>query len=146
MFSFGKFKEIYSEWIPLILWMGVIFLMSTDSFSFFKTSNYVVPLLQTLFPGLPLGAIHSIHVFIRKFGHFFEYAVLSLLWYRTLQSGEKQWSTRLALLALVLSALYAATDEFHQTFVPSRGPSLIDVGIDSTGAACSLLVLRLLKA
>ncbi|MHB8481370.1 MAG: VanZ family protein [Nitrospiria bacterium] len=146
MFKSGKLKKVYSEWVLVILWMGVIFLMSTDSFSFSKTSSYIIPLLQTLFPGLSIRTLHFIHVFLRKSGHFSEYAILSLLWYRTLQSGDKQWSTRSALLAFLLSAFYAATDEFHQTFVPSRGPSLIDVGIDTIGATCSLLVLRLYKS
>ncbi|MBI1820975.1 MAG: VanZ family protein [Nitrospirae bacterium] len=120
--------------------------MSTDFFSFSKTSKFLFPLLQTIFPGLSLKSLHSIHVFLRKSGHFTEYAVLSFLWFRTLQSGEKKWSTRSAFLAFFLSACYAATDEFHQSFVLSRGPSLLDVGIDSAGAAFSLFVLRLLKA
>lgn len=146
MSGYRKFKEVYSEWFLLIIWMAVIFLMSTEFFSFSKTSKFLFPLLQTVFPGVSLKALHSIHVFLRKSGHFTEYAILSLLWFRTLQSGEKQWSTRSAFLAFFLSACYAATDEFHQSFVPSRGPSLLDVGIDSAGAGFSLFVLRLLKA
>ena len=145
MLSFRKFKEVYSEWLLLITWMGVIFLMSTDSFSFSKTSGYFVPFLKDLFPRIPLKTIHTLHFVLRKSGHFTEYAILSLLWFRTLQSGDKQWSTRSALLAFFLSACYAATDEFHQSFVPSRGPSWMDVSIDSIGAAFSLLSLRLSK-
>lgn len=139
-------KVTYSEWFLLIVWMGIIFFMSTDSFSFPQTSKYVVPLLHAIFPFFSLRTIHSIHVFLRKLGHFTEYAILSWLWFRTLQARDLTWSTRSALIAFLLSSLYAATDEFHQSFVPSRGPSLIDVGIDSAGAAFSLLCLRLFKS
>jgi VanZ family protein len=60
-----------------------------------------------------------------------------------LQARDLTWSTRSALIAFLLSSVYAMTDEFHQSFVPSRGPSMIDVGIYSAGAAFSLLFLRL---
>lgn len=145
MLEFTKAKVTFSESILLVIWMAVIFFMSTDSFSFSQTSKFVVPILQTVFPFLSLKTIHFIHSLLRKLGHFTEYAVLSWLWFRTLQTGDKKWSTRSALLAFLLSSLYAATDEFHQSFVPSRGPSMIDVGIDSVGAAFSLLCLRLFK-
>ncbi len=142
----NKIKEKYTESILLIAWMGVIFFMSTDLFAFSRTSRYLVPALHTLFPDLSMKQIHAIHSFLRKCGHFTEYAILSLLWFRTLQLGDKQWSNRAALLAFLLSALYAVTDEFHQSFVPSRGPSMIDVGIDSAGAAFSLMVLRFVNS
>ena len=38
------------------------------------------------------------------------------------------------LTALPLCVLYAAGDEFHQSFTEARGPSLVDVGIDTAGA------------
>jgi VanZ family protein len=139
-------KVTYSEWFLLIVWMGIIFFMSTDSFSFPRTSKYIVPLLHAIFPFFSLRTIHLIHIFLRKSGHFAEYAVLSWLWFRTLQARDPAWSNRSAILAFLLSAVYAATDEFHQSFVPSRGPSIIDVGIDSAGAAFSLLCIRLFKS
>ena len=40
--------------------------------------------------------------------------------------------------ALVLTALYAMTDEYHQTFVPGRGGNVWDVGVDALGATISL--------
>ena len=135
----------FSEWGLLIIWMVVIFFMSTDSFSFSKTSKYLIPLLHAVLPFLSLKTIHSIHFLIRKCGHFSEYAILSLLWFRTLQAKDPNWSTRSAVIAFIFSTVYAATDEFHQSFVPSRGPSVIDVGIDSAGAAFSLFCLRLFK-
>ena len=47
------------------------------------------------------------------------------------------------LLALAFCTVFAGTDEFHQSFVGGRGPSLFDVFIDSAGAAagCALLLI-----
>jgi VanZ family protein len=82
-----------------------------------------------------------------------EYAVLALLLWRVLRRPAApdvpSWRWSHAGLALALAALYAATDEFHQTFVPSRQGSVWDVLLDTTGAAIGLLCLwaigRLLK-
>ena len=61
-----------------------------------------------------------------------EYAVLFLLYRRALfLSGAR----RPGIAALLMSACYAATDEWHQGFVADRNPSPIDVGIDTLGAA-----------
>ncbi|MNL79991.1 VanZ like family protein [compost metagenome] len=43
------------------------------------------------------------------------------------------------MFAWAAATAYAATDEWHQAFVPGRGPALTDVGIDSLGAATALL-------
>ena len=43
--------------------------------------------------------------------------------------------------AWLLATLYAATDEWHQSFVEARGPALLDVGIDSAGALTGALVM-----
>ncbi len=42
-------------------------------------------------------------------------------------------------LALLLALIYAASDEFHQSFVPGRHPSWVDVlGFDGGGALIAL--------
>jgi len=50
----------------------------------------------------------------------------------------KMW--RPALVALVVAAIYAAFDEFHQSFVPSRTASAHDVAIDIGGAVVGLAI------
>ena len=84
------------------------------------------------------------HYFVRKSAHFIEYAVLGVLVWRTFRHdpafrsytvGHQFW------LALLVAALYASTDEFHQKFVPSREPSVHDVMLDTCGAAAGLLLL-----
>ena len=48
------------------------------------------------------------------------------------------------LRALLAAALYAASDEIHQSFVPGRGPAVTDVLLDSAGALCGILFIWLL--
>ena len=137
----GLKKTVLLNWGLLLAWMGVIFFMSTDTFSAANTSRVLFPILKFLFPVWAPSHYRLVHMMIRKSGHFTEYAVLALLWYRTLQIREKTWSYKAALLSVSLSALYAATDEFHQSFVPSRTASFGDVAIDSAGALFSMILL-----
>ena len=72
-------------------------------------------------------------------------AVLALLlwraWRKPAQTGRAPWRWSDAGLVLALVVLYAATDEIHQAFVPSRVASVRDVLLDTTGAALALLCL-----
>jgi VanZ family protein len=69
----------------------------------------------------------------RKIVHAAEYALLCLLWWRALVTTTTP-GRALAAAALV-SVAYAATDEFHQTFVEGRHGTPVDVVIDSVGIA-----------
>jgi VanZ family protein len=83
-----------------------------------------------------LGVVDQIG---RKLIHFGEYALLCFLWWRALASVTTP--RRAALLAFLITSGYAATDEFHQTFVEGRHGNAVDWLIDSAGAA--LVALRL---
>lgn len=81
------------------------------------------------------------HHAIRKCAHFTEYAVLGILAWRTLRydaAFEALIGRRRYCLAVLLCALYASSDEFHQSFVPTRQPAVLDVMIDTFGAACGV--------
>ena len=84
-------------------------------------------------------------MFVRKCAHLAEYAVLALLVWRALRKESARentpWRWSKAALVLALVALYAASDEFHQAFVPSREASVWDVLLDTSGAAFGLLCL-----
>lgn len=45
---------------------------------------------------------------------------------------------------MLVGVLYAASDEFHQSFVPGRGPSIVDVGIDSLGVLTGILAVLII--
>lgn len=119
--------------------MSLIFLMSAQSASG-EQSGLIVRLLASVL-GLaptPEQAIHW-HLLLRKGAHLTEYAILATLTAWALPPGPRRW-----LAAWGIATLYAATDEFHQAFVPHRGPAASDVAIDSLGAATAVAVLALL--
>ena len=110
-------------WLPPLLLMGVIFFVSDQ------------PSLNS-----GLGAIDLIG---RKVIHFAEYALLTFLWWRALETVTSPG--RAALFAFLLASGYAATDEYHQTFVEGRHGSPVDWAIDSAGAALVALKLRTVR-
>ena len=74
-----------------------------------------------------------------------EYAILALLILRaiklSLRPAARRWSWPRAGVALLIAAAYAATDEWHQSFVPSRTADLKDVLIDSSGALIGVMLM-----
>ena len=132
-------------WLPVLVWMAVIFAASSDRMSFEHSSRIIGPLVHRLFPHLSDVAYHGVVVCVRKYVHLAGYAVLALLlwraWRKPAEPGRAPWRWSDAGLVLALVVLYAATDEIHQTFVPSRVASVRDVLLDATGAALALLCL-----
>lgn len=141
-------KHMISGWLrawwPALLWATIIFLASTDSFSSENTSRFIEPLLCWLFPTTPHDTLDYIHRLIRKAAHFVEYFILFVCIYRGFRRSRPGWRWSWALAAWFIAAVYSALDEFHQTFVASRGPSAWDSLLDSTGALVALLTLFLL--
>jgi VanZ family protein len=81
---------------------------------------------------------------LRKSAHLSEYAVLAVFLYNSLKpAGDPSWSRKAAHWALLASAGYSLTDEFHQRFVPGRHASLFDCVLDTTGASFGLLILSI---
>ncbi|SEM39273.1 VanZ like family protein [Syntrophus gentianae] len=131
-------------WLPVLLWMGVIFGMSTGTFSADHTSRFIGPLLHFLFPGLPEQDIELFHGMIRKAGHVSEYFILGLLFFHGVRGNSSQrWRLRWALTAILAVVLFALSDEYHQSWVASRTASLVDVSIDSVGGVLSQIAILL---
>ena len=84
----------------------------------------------------------KLHFAIRKMAHFTEFACLGILlcWFFGM-TGEK--GAHLICMPLLFGLLTACVDETIQVFTPDRGPSLIDVWIDTAGFATGLLILML---
>jgi VanZ family protein len=140
----GSLRMIWlKRWWPALLWAIVISGLSTASFSSEKTSHFIVPFLHWLLPRASHQTIELLHHLIRKCAHFTEYFILSLLIFRGIRAGEKGWHLRWALTTVLIVAGYAALDEFHQSFVPGRGPAVTDVLIDASGGIAAQLVASL---
>jgi VanZ family protein len=110
-----KYLSILPRWIPALLMMIIIFLFSsrtTTELPNFLGWDYV----------------------IKKTAHVVVYGLLALaffFWFHFLPQYQR--------LAWLLALLYAATDEFHQSFVPGRHASIMDVLVfDNFGALLAL--------
>jgi VanZ family protein len=136
----GRFFKL---WLPVILWMTLIFGASTSLGRPENTSLFVRPFLLWLNPRMSEETIEKIHFVVRKTAHFVEYSILGLLLWRLIHF-DPAWAacrSRELLTALLVAALYGASDEFHQCFVPGRQAAVRDVLLDTCGAAFGLAAL-----
>ena len=135
-------RYFFKNWLPVIVWLGVIFFGSTDLLSAEHTSRFIVPFLRWVIPDISPETLAEIHFIIRKCMHLGEYAILGLLLLRaaTLMTNSRRSIPILYLIVLAVCLFVAATDELHQAFVASRGASVRDVAIDSSGAILGLLI------
>lgn len=115
---------------------------STDALSAEHTSGFLVPFLRWVVPDISWVAIDTIHTVIRKLGHLTEYAILAILLWRAIGGGKRSKTRTPVLLGLIwfACAILAASDEFHQSFVPSRLARGHDVMIDACGALLGLTI------
>jgi len=130
-----------SAWWPALVWAGVIFSMSTDTFSSEHTASVFEPILRWLDPSLTLNQFELIHHIIRKSAHFTEYFIFCLLLYRGVRGDRKGWRWTWGIAAFFCAAGYCVLDEIHQAFVASRTASPYDSLLDSIGAFAALVVL-----
>jgi VanZ family protein len=108
------------RWIPAIVMMALIFYASSTPST--RLPNY--GFWDTL---------------VKKGGHMTGYGLLSVAcWYGFNFDEKKSW------WAWLLAVLYAASDEFHQSFTPGRHPSVVDIFLfDGGGAALALSALAI---
>lgn len=115
-----RFKRLLDGVLPLV-WMGVIFYFSTLPAS--KASN-----------------VQWQEFVIKKTAHMTEYGLLFLLWYRV-GRGWGWDKIKAAVAAILIVAVYGASDEFHQSFTPGREPRVRDWGFDITGGVIVWILL-----
>lgn len=137
----------YATGSMVLVWMAVIFLFSaqdaTKSSHTSQSVSYRIVKWQSQFFGQEkteeelLSQAEGMQLVVRKGAHMGEYAVLAIFFASHLGCYPFSDRKRL-LLALGLSACYAASDEFHQVFVPGRAGRLTDVCIDSLGSLAGL--------
>jgi VanZ family protein len=128
-------------WWPAVVWAGVIFTFSTDTFSSDHTATVLSFFVKWLFPHLSPHQFKFIHHLIRKSAHFTEYFIFCLLLYRGFRGARKGWHWTWGISALSVAAGYSIMDEIHQAFVASRGASPYDSLLDSLGAFFAFAVL-----
>lgn len=123
--------------------MSLIFVASSDPESGPRGSRLLVPLLRWLVPDLSPAAFEGITLAVRKLIHFLTFGTLAALLWRALHSPTPTPRTRHPFrTSLLVTIAYAASDEFHQSFVPTRVGTLSDVLIDAFGAVVALALIR----
>ena len=105
------------HWGPVILWMAVIYTVSSNSYPYRVISPDVS------IPNETIGRV----------AHIFEYAILAVLTGRAILMGRKL-SVRNAIKIFLFSISYAMFDEFHQNMVPERSFQSFDLGLDVVGS------------
>jgi VanZ family protein len=147
LFPIGRailIKKFTKYWLPAISWMGVILWMSTETFSTGNTFSWVETILFLQFPGMSSEQAGFINFLLRRGGHVTEYFILGLLLFRAFRGGSAaSGNWRWSFSSLVVVALWAAMDEFHQSFEPTRTGSIVDVGIDITGGILAQIVIAI---
>src|SRR5262245_16486757 len=79
-------------------------------------------------------------VYFMKGWHIVEFAILFILVTAVLQLTTRLSITGVSRTALLISVLYGASDEWHQSFVRGRDARFTDVIIDAAGALIAMCV------
>jgi VanZ family protein len=116
----GSWRPLVA-WAPVIGWAALIFALSAQ-------------------PNLRFAPDDRLDVVIRKAGHVGIFGILALLSWRSI--AETTAWRRPQAWAFAITVLYAASDELHQGLVAGRHPSIVDVGIDASGALIALLAVE----
>ncbi len=107
--------------------------------------NLIIPEFEEFSPEQQETIRRTAGLIIRKLAHFSEYALLGFSLMLHIRQIQKKTMVRLPWLwSWAVGTLYAATDEFHQGFVAGRGPSVVDVMIDSSGVIAGTMLLLLI--
>ncbi len=82
---------------------------------------------------------------VRKGAHIFAYFVLGILTFNALRriNLSRFKFNRPAVLSIIVCALYAASDEFHQLFISGRSGEIRDIMIDSCAAMVGVFIISI---
>lgn len=137
-------KKLVS-WLLVILWMALIFHLSHQPVEVSRelskgVTEKIVEVVEKIEPNKEFNLSRANHL-LRKSAHFFSYFFLGIFLASALRkSGLSGY--KLIGIAVLISVLYAISDEVHQLFVPGRGGQFKDVIIDSSGAIVGIVVYK----
>jgi VanZ family protein len=133
-----KNKKLFFRILIWLIWLALIFWMSHQDK---EETTLKAGVLRWILDQLGIDGRQLMQgpytLYIRKLAHITEYAILMIL---SLRIAILQWPyKKAALYSLLFCIFYAATDEFHQTFIPGRVGTPVDVGIDMLGMLLGLV-------
>jgi VanZ family protein len=82
-------QPLLKYWLPVLVWLCLIFIGSTDLMSAEQTSRIIRPLLRWLRPAISMETIAQVQFVVRKCAHLTEYAILAILLWRAIYRGMK---------------------------------------------------------
>ena len=131
-------KKKWIKWMLVLIWMIVIFWFSGQKGQQSSHNNrFVVDIFKYVGINLDILLGGKDNYIIRKLAHMTEYFILYQLVYNAIY--ERFRFSKTLVLSLIFTFLYACSDEYHQSFVPDRSPSFIDVLIDTGGGTIALM-------
>lgn len=141
-FNIEALKKVI--WLITLLWIGMIYYFSNQPADISRQASGEVlvqmhQIQKNEIQNISDRRVWNLHYYIRKFAHFVLYCGLGFLLvfsivaikYRSFLSYAISW---------LAASLYAALDEWHQTFVPGRGASFSDIRLDSISAVAGVAV------
>jgi VanZ family protein len=129
-------------WALTVAWAGLIFYLSTQSFTPHFSQALLARTLHLLHLHVSPKTFGFLHTLLRKLAHLTEYGILALLLYGV--PGEQSqllWRPWRAVVCILVAAAYSLTDEYHQFRIPGRHASLLDCALDTVGASLAMLML-----
>jgi VanZ family protein len=150
--AFADWRWWFNVWTPVVSAIAVICVESTNTFSSQNTSGWLRPIVERLVGGMSDSTWDAVHHVIRKSGHFVGYGTVGFTflraWLHTLNHRGPAtllaWRAESTILAIFSTAIVASGDEFHQSFLPSRTGSPVDVLLDTAGATALCLLVWLI--
>jgi VanZ family protein len=151
-------RDLAICWWPVAAWLVVIRLESTDLASSYHTFGLLFRLAIAVFPRVDPNLLLTLNAVLRKLGHFTGYGILGWLVFRALRLSQFKrlrlvlhrrwgiffrdlWRWDWAAIAILFTAVAAASDELHQTEIPSRTGAWQDVVLDTAGAIAAMIIV-----
>jgi VanZ family protein len=136
-------RKLIYYWLPVVVWAAFIIQATGKTFDAPHTSGVMATILGALGLHLSDRTLYLVNITIRKTAHLTEYAILTALSFRAIREDRRGFALRWALVALTITVCVASTDEFLQSFTPTRTSSPWDVALDTVGGTIALLLIRL---
>ncbi len=132
---------------PVLVWMVFIFIGSTDLGRYENSWRFIIRVLNFLCPEFAQPetgewqvnvSMYQINTAMRRLAHVVLYGLLTFLTVRALQKGKPRLRIRSLLAALLITIVYAGTDELHRYYQQNRHAKWSDITLNLYGIALVL--------
>ena len=127
--------------ILIILWMYLVFGFSGQDGEQSSGISYKISMILT---GNNEEIAIIIEPYVRKVAHFAEYAIGAILIYLLLYTFQKISSKIRNISSIIITIIYAISDEIHQLYIPGRERKIVDVYIDTLGIITGVIFINII--